>query len=513
MYCNKCIRVKCITCTICNNGIHKKCFPGNHEPDSADIDNWYCSSCLGHALPFNHFLDDDEFVHEIMQFNQDHQISYLKLQSLNINPFNINDLTDNNNDNNDLDPTNSNPNNHIDKCNYYLSDQFNDKCSSTNHGLSIIHINSRSLTKNFDSISDYIYTLSHKFSILAFSESWFSDNNSAPPLTHINGYSMVQSDRLNRRGGGVVLYIDNSLNFKLRTDINMPTNSDYESLFIEINNKPQNTIIGVVYRPPDRSTYPFLDNFSHCLDSISKENKQCFICGDFNLDLMKYTMHTGINDFINLLYSASFYPLIDKPTRVTTKSATLIDNIFTNCLDLRITPGILFTDISDHFPIFQIINSPNSLNDRTKAPKFYTKRKINKSTLASLGIKLCNTNWDEVYTNSSADGSFNHFMGKFSSTYNECLPVTKSKIKSNKHQKPWITNGIIKSIKVRNKLYKKFIVSPTTINKSNYIKHRNKITHLIRMSRKKHYNDKFTNYKNNIKQTWRTINDILGKNN
>jgi hypothetical protein len=165
---------------------------------------------LGHALPFNHFLDDDEFVHEIMQFNQDHQISYLKLQSLNINPFNINDLTDNNNDNNDLDPTNSNPNNHIDKCNYYLSDQFNDKCSSTNHGLSIIHINSRSLTKIFDSISDYVYTLSHKFSILAFSESWFSDNNSAPPLIHINGYSMVQSDRLNRRGGGVVLYIDNS---------------------------------------------------------------------------------------------------------------------------------------------------------------------------------------------------------------------------------------------------------------------------------------------------------------
>ena len=53
-----------------------------------------------------------------------------------------------------------------------------------------------------------------------------------------------------------------------------------------------------------------------------------------------------------MMYSLGLYPLIDKPTRITDFSATLIDNIFTNELHHNITSGILFNDISDHLPIF-----------------------------------------------------------------------------------------------------------------------------------------------------------------
>ena len=54
------------------------------------------------------------------------------------------------------------------------------------------------------------------------------------------------------------------------------------------------------------------------------------------------------------MYSLCLYPLIDKPTRVTESSATLIDNIFTNELRHNLTCGILFNDISDHLPIFAL---------------------------------------------------------------------------------------------------------------------------------------------------------------
>jgi hypothetical protein len=47
----------------------------------------------------------------------------------------------------------------------------------------------------------------------------------------------------------------------------------------------------------------------------------------------------------------SFEPLIDKPTRITDFSSTLIDNIWTNTTNTELTAGDIVNDISDHFPL------------------------------------------------------------------------------------------------------------------------------------------------------------------
>lgn len=52
------------------------------------------------------------------------------------------------------------------------------------------------------------------------------------------------------------------------------------------------------------------------------------------------------------MYSNSPFPLIVRPTRVTVE--TLIDNIFTNVTENKITAGLLVNDISDHLPVFGI---------------------------------------------------------------------------------------------------------------------------------------------------------------
>ena len=64
-----------------------------------------------------------------------------------------------------------------------------------------------------------------------------------------------------------------------------------------------------------------------------------------------------------LMHSIVLYPLIDKPSRITQYSATLIDNIFTNELTNQIISGLLINDISDHLPIFPLTkSSPKRLN-------------------------------------------------------------------------------------------------------------------------------------------------------
>ena len=62
----------------------------------------------------------------------------------------------------------------------------------------------------------------------------------------------------------------------------------------------------------------FNDNYLNILlQKISKEKKNAFLLGDFNVDLLKYDKHAGTNEFIDSLSSYMYLPYILHPTRVT----------------------------------------------------------------------------------------------------------------------------------------------------------------------------------------------------
>lgn len=120
-------------------------------------------------------------------------------------------------------------------------------------------------------------------------------------------------------------------------------------------------IIGCIYRPPDTDINSFNDVFAASLDVINKEGKLCFLHGDFNINLVNGENHSPTADFINVLFSSYFYPVITKPTSVTHNSATLIDNI-TNSFISSSNFGVLFSDTSDHFPIFHFTSNQTNKN-------------------------------------------------------------------------------------------------------------------------------------------------------
>ena len=74
--------------------------------------------------------------------------------------------------------------------------------------------------------------------------------------------------------------------------------------------------------------------------------------GGFNLNLLKRNSNRKCFEFRTTPTSHSFHPAIFRPTRKTSTSQTLIDNIFCNNNNQINQSGIVTNSISDHFPVF-----------------------------------------------------------------------------------------------------------------------------------------------------------------
>ena len=119
-------------------------------------------------------------------------------------------------------------------------------------------------------------------------------------------------------GGGVAIFVKDKQCFKEREDLSIF--DDYcESVFIEIDKSNSGFqkygVIGVIYRPPNTDVKVFNELITTIIDKINKENKLCYFMGDYNIDLLKHDSHPHTNDFLNIMYSNNFIPVITRPTR------------------------------------------------------------------------------------------------------------------------------------------------------------------------------------------------------
>ena len=130
----------------------------------------------------------------------------------------------------------------------------------------------------------------------------------------------------------------------------MYKSKELKSVFIAIMNKgkEKNIIIRCIYKhfklPIEEFRYQFL---SPVLEKVSFKNKDIYLLGDFNINLLNYESDRHTAHFLNDMYSNSFTSYIILQTRITPRSKTLMDNIFYNNFNESIISGNLITDISD----------------------------------------------------------------------------------------------------------------------------------------------------------------------
>ena len=186
---------------------------------------------------------------------------------------------------------------------------------------------------------------------------------------------------------------------------------------------------------------------------------------------------------------------------------SIIDNFITNIQNSTFVSGTVLSEISDHFPIVLFLNLPA----RPSPTRHKIKIKIlNEETIRRLGEDLQTKAWYRIYNCSDADAAFETLTKEITDSIQRTIPE-KTIICSTTNQNPWITKGILKSIKHKNKLYKRYINEPNYNNKNEYINYRNKLTHIIRKRKSNHYAELINASLGESKKSWRVLNKVLNR--
>ena len=235
-----------------------------------------------------------------------------------------------------------------------VSDQLNgDK-------FSILHPNIRSRNKNIDNLRDFLASLNSKLSVIVLTESWCDETANNNSLFDLENYNSVHKTRKNKKGLEICIYIHKSIHFKVRNDVHL-FNDEIETASVEIvNNNLRNFIITGIYRPPKGNIKFFKGYCKELLSKKKTSGKNVFIVGDLNINSLDYESNEPVKNLFNFVFQNGFLPLIQRATRVTKTTATAIDHIITDAIfKNEMTSGIIKTDITDHFPIFTILEKYN----------------------------------------------------------------------------------------------------------------------------------------------------------
>lgn len=392
-------------------------------------------------------------------------------------------------------------------CKYFSESSLNSHSPSPGPNLNILHHNIRSANKNLNYLLNHLDLINLEFSIIGLTETWCTEYNAH--LISIRGYNHSYQVRTQNSHGGVSIFVKENIHYIDRKDL-YNLSPSLECIFIEIPKKHANgkddIIIGVIYRPPSGNTNEFLLSLESILDTIKNEKKPCYLLGDYNINLL--ASNTNRDEFENLMFSYAFLPLIDKPTRVTKKSATLIDNIYTNQPTNQQQPdlsGILVNDVSDHFPIFTSTN----IIVKCSSQKFLKRRKYSQNNINAFKLMLRNHDWSHIFLETNCQIAYNKFLSDFQKLYENAFPHTNSS--TYQERKSWLPPELIAKIKVKNKLYQKYLKKPSVNNYNYYKTYRNVLNRQIREAEKEHYARLLNQNMNNPRKSWQVIKEIINK--
>ncbi len=276
--------------------------------------------------------------------------------------------------------------------------------------------------------------LDSKLDCLCLQETFLKDIISDNEL-QIPGYKLIRHDRHSgsgkNSGGGLLIYTTLKRNFEEIENSHVCT-PNIESHWIRLKlTNAHDTYICNMYRPPDGNISDASETLEHQLINLDIPlNADVLFLGDVNIDLLK--RNAGKSKLMDFLKSHNYSQLIDKPTRNTLVTASLLDHIYTNNTDLYHRSGVVNPGLSDHALIF-------TCRKRVKVDKEKENiviRCYKDFNQADYAMDICNHNWQPVLACMDVDEAVNSFHFEICTIINKHMPFKKIRVR--KVTVPWI---------------------------------------------------------------------------
>lgn len=322
-------------------------------------------------------------------------------------------------------------------------------------------------------------------------------------MYQLAGFALYSILRKSRKGGGIILYVNNKHKFQLIKNKSRHSECILGKLTTQQNH---NIHICAVYRPPKESKHLFIDELYSAINTDDVKKTDLILLGDINIDI-KTINNISNNHYLSKLAESGLECAISDFTRIETKgnivTKTCIDHIFVRSCIHDLYSAALGTVLADHrMTIVTIASIP-----KVKDPKFI--ESINNKKLTSL---LECTDWEMTGEINCANDIYNYIKNNFIKCYDECKYYKKINNSSKRDCEKWVNNKIRISCAKRDKTFIKWKSDPG--NKTlrlEYNKIRNKVNKTIFNTRNNYYRKEITNNKNNLKKLWEILNKLTGK--
>ena len=383
----------------------------------------------------------------------------------------------------------------------YIQESFD--IATNNELFNLMFLNIRSIPNN---INLFKASYSNCADVLGLAETRL-----LPDITHLYegtlpGYTLFSQPR-DRHGGGVSMYVKHEYNASRITQLDI-TESYIECIACTLAVGQATWVVLVIYRPPDGNVSMFLDSVEEIFRYTRENNyNNILITGDLNIDLLKNDNKS--EHLINLMSSNHCFCTVTKPTRVADNSATLIDHVWASIADKNLANFIIQDDISDHYLIFSQFKCKN--NKGYSSNGSYKLRILDDGSKENFLRMIQAVTWDDVMSTEEVDPAYELFFNKLMQCYDQCFLFKDIKCKPQKRC-PWMTPAIKDSLREKRRLHRLAKKWPLTY-KEQYLNHRDHCNQLIKNASNEFYLNELESNRGNIKQTWKTINTILGRSN
>ena len=133
-------------------------------------------------------------------------------------------------------------------------------------------------------------------------------------------YTFFRLDRLNKRGGGVIVYLKKNIQV-----IDVLMSSDFESIELSLSIDDKKIFLIACYRPPSCEADSFLDYLTDKVSINKSKFDEVIVAGDLNFDMLSESQ----NELHDVCDNLGLSNTVKKGTRFNDKSSssTLLDVI------------------------------------------------------------------------------------------------------------------------------------------------------------------------------------------